>query len=95
MPNGHFLVKFCKCQKAVSILPHEAKALLELFWLQPILFGHKGKIAPVVLLPHEAKYKYMILPWWVLDWIGLVIFKNFADQDWIGFNFIGSGLDSH
>ena len=28
MPNGHFLVKFCKCQKAVSILPHEAKALL-------------------------------------------------------------------
>jgi len=27
------------------------------------------------------------------DWIGLVIFKNFADQDWIGFNFMGSGLD--
>jgi len=22
-----------------------------------------------------------------------MIFKNFADQDWIGFNFIGSGLD--
>jgi len=22
-----------------------------------------------------------------------VIFKNFADQGWIGFNFIGSGLD--
>jgi len=21
-------------------------------------------------------------------------FKNFADQDWIGFNFCGSGLDS-
>ena len=28
------------------------------------------------------------------DWIGQVIFKNFANQDWIGFNFIGSGLDS-
>jgi len=28
------------------------------------------------------------------DWIGLMIFKNFVDQDWIGFNFIGSGLDS-
>jgi len=28
------------------------------------------------------------------DCIGLIIFKNFADQDWIGFNFIGSGLDS-
>jgi len=23
-----------------------------------------------------------------------MIFKNFADQDWIGFNFIGWGLDS-
>jgi len=22
------------------------------------------------------------------DWIGLVIFKNFVDQDWIRFNFI-------
>jgi len=28
------------------------------------------------------------------DWIGLIFFKNFAGQDWIGFNFIGSGLDS-
>jgi len=28
------------------------------------------------------------------NWIGLMIFKNFADQHWIGFNFIGSGLDS-
>jgi len=27
------------------------------------------------------------------DWIGLMIFKNFVNQDWIGFNFIGSGLD--
>jgi len=39
MPNGNFLVKFCKCQKAVSILPHDAKALLKLFCLQPIVFG--------------------------------------------------------
>jgi len=23
-----------------------------------------------------------------------MIFKNFADQDWIGFKFCGSGLDS-
>jgi len=28
------------------------------------------------------------------DRIGLMIFNNFVDQDWIGFNFIGSGLDS-
>jgi len=42
MPNRHFLVKLSwKCQRAVSILPHddEAKALLELFCLQPIVFG--------------------------------------------------------
>jgi len=24
----------------------------------------------------------------------MIIFKNFVDQDWIEFNFIGSGLDS-
>jgi len=35
----HFLVKFRKRKKAVSILPHHAKALLELFGLQPIVFG--------------------------------------------------------
>jgi len=28
------------------------------------------------------------------DWIVLMIVKNFTDQYWIGFNFIGSGLDS-
>jgi len=39
MPNRHFLVKFSKCRKAVSILLHEAKALLELFSLQPLVFG--------------------------------------------------------
>jgi len=40
MPNGSLLVNFCKCQKkAVSILPHDTKALLELFYLQPIVFG--------------------------------------------------------
>jgi len=28
MPNSHLLVKFWKCQKVVSILPHEAKTIL-------------------------------------------------------------------
>jgi len=53
----------------------------------------KGKIAPVVLLPHEAKktHEFALEDH---DWIGLVIFKNFPEQDWMGFNFIGSGLDS-
>jgi len=39
MPDRHFLVKFWKCQKAVSILPHEAKARLKLFCLKSIVFG--------------------------------------------------------
>jgi len=39
MPNGQFLVKFWKFKKAVAVLPHEAKALLELFCLQPIVCG--------------------------------------------------------
>jgi len=30
---------FWKWQKAVAILPHEARTLLELFCLQPIIFG--------------------------------------------------------
>ena len=37
-----------------------------------------------------GKIKYVVL----YGWIGPMIFKNFADQDWIGFNFCGSGLDS-
>jgi len=54
MPNRHFLVKLWICQEAVSIVPHEAKALLEYF-----AFNHsylsKGKTASVVLLTHEPK----------------------------------------
>ena len=39
--NRHYIVKFWKCQKAMSILPHVAKALLQLFCLHPIIFGWK------------------------------------------------------
>jgi len=39
MPNRHFPVEFSNCQKALSILPHEAKALLQLFCFQRIIFG--------------------------------------------------------
>jgi len=31
--------------------------------------------------------------WADQDWIGPMIFTNLADQDGIGFNFVGSGLD--
>jgi len=62
MPNKHFLAKFWKCQNAVSILPHEAKALLEVFCFNQSYLA-KGKIVSVVFLPHEAKQKCMILHW--------------------------------
>jgi len=39
MCNRHFFVDNWTCQKAVSIFPHEAKALLEIFFFQPIAFG--------------------------------------------------------
>jgi len=52
--NRHLLVKFWKCQKAVTILPHEAEALLDCFPFSQ-LYLSEGKIAPVVILPHEAK----------------------------------------
>jgi len=39
MQNRHLIIKLWQSQKAVSIFPHEAKALLELFCSQPIVFG--------------------------------------------------------
>ena len=91
--NRHCLVKLCKCQKTMFILPHEAKALLQLFCLQPIIFGWRqngfsGALASWGII------KIHYFTWADQDCIGLKIFKNFADQDWIGFNFIGSELDS-
>jgi len=100
MPNRHFLVKFWKCRKDVSIFLHEAKVLLEVFCLQPIVIGERQNSSSS--LPHEAKKTFA--SWGKIkihdftlvdqDWIGLMIFKNFANQDWIGFNFIRSGLES-
>jgi len=52
--NRQCLVKLWKCQKAMSILLHEAKALLQYFAFNQSYLA-EGKIASVVLLPHEAK----------------------------------------
>jgi len=88
MPNTrHFLVKFWKCQKAVCVLPHEAKALLELFCLQPIIFGWRQNSCSSSFASW-GKIKIHDFTLADQDWIGLMICKNFADQDWIGFNFI-------
>jgi len=48
----------------------------------------ESKIAPVILLPHENKINIPDFTLADQDWIRLMIFKNFVDQDWIGFNFI-------
>jgi len=77
----------------VAILPHEAEALLELFCLQPIVFGWRQN-NPSSSFASWGKMKIHDFTTADQDWIGLMIFKNFADQDWIGFNFIGSVLDS-
>jgi len=77
----------------MSILLHEAKALLQLFCLQPIIFGWmQNSFSGAFALWGKIKIQYFT--WAQQDWIGLMIFKNFADQNWIAFNFIGSGLDS-
>jgi len=77
----------------MSILPHEPKALLQLFRLQPIIFGWRQNSFSGAFASW-GKIKIHYFTWAVQDWIGLMIFKNFVDQDWIGFSFFGSGLDS-
>jgi len=90
--NRQCLVKLWKCQKAVSILPHEAKALLQLSCLQPIIFDWRQNSFSGAFASW-GKIKIHYFTWTDQDWIGLMNFNNFAEQDWIGFNFIGSGLD--
>ena len=80
----HWLITSWKCQKTVPILRHETKALLELFCFQLIVFSSA--------FASWGKIKYMILHGRIRS--GLMISKKFADQSWIGFNFIGSWLDS-
>jgi len=65
----------------MSILPHEAKALLQLFRLQPIIFGWR-KNSFSGAFDSWGKIKIHYSTWADQDWIGLLIFKNFADQDW-------------
>jgi len=91
MPNGHFLVKFWKCQKAVSILPHVVKHYWNYFAFNQSYLA-KGKIAPVVLLPHEAKKTRFYLGGAGLDRTG--DFQKFCRSglDRIRFHRIRTGL---
>jgi len=79
-PFRHFLVKFWKSQNAVSSLPHDSKALLELFCLQPIVYGWRQNSSSCCFASWGKIYTHDF----TLadqDWIGLTIFKNFVDQD--------------
>jgi len=91
--NRQCLVKLWKCRKAMSILPHEAKALLQLFCLEPIIFGWRQNSFSGAFASW-GKIKIDYFTWTDQDWIGLMIFKNFADKGWFGFNFMESDLDS-
>jgi len=76
----------------VSILPHEAKALLETILPSTNRIWLKAKeLQEFFCLIRQNKIFFILAD---QDWIGLMIFKNFAEQDRIGFNFIGSGLGS-
>jgi len=77
----------------MSILSLEVKALLQLFCLQPIIFGWRQNSFSGAFAAW-GKIKFHYFSWADQDWIGPMIFKNFADLGWIGFNFFGSGLDS-
>ena len=46
----------------MPVLPHEAKALLDYFVFNQSYLA-ESKMAPIVLLPQEAKQKCMILHW--------------------------------
>jgi len=77
----------------VSIFPHhEAKALLELFCLQPIVFGWRQNSSSSsfaswdkIKIPDFTLADQAGSDWW---------FSKICGQDWIGFNFVRSGLDS-
>jgi len=77
----------------LSILPNETKAMLDAFFLQPIVIGERQNSSSSSFAS-RGKIKILDCTLADQDWIGLMIFKNTANQDWIGFNFIGSGLDS-
>jgi len=62
MPNRHFLVKIFNAKRLCLFYLMRQKHCWNYFAFNQSYLAN-GKMAPVVLLPHEAKYKYMILHW--------------------------------
>jgi len=54
-------------------------------------FRHAKRLCVFCLMRQNKIHGFT---WADQDWIGLMSFKNFAEQGWIGFNFCGSRLDS-
>ena len=65
------LFQTCKCKKAVSILPHEAKAQLEPFCLYSILFDKRQNS-----FCHMGQIKIRDFTSVDQEWIGLMVSKN-------------------
>ena len=90
-PNRHLVNKLWQCQKAVCLFCLMKKSTAGTFspstnriWLNnsSSSFASWDKIKiPVFTLADQ-------------DWIGLMICKNFSDEGCVGFDFIGSELDS-
>ena len=92
MANRHFLVKFWKCQKAVSACLMRQNHCWNYFAFNQSYLA-KGKIAPAVPLPHEAKEKWMILHWRLRTgsdwWFSKILLTGL---DWIQFYWIRTEL---
>jgi len=92
MTNGHFFVKFSKCQKTVSALPHDENFCWNYFAFNQSYLV-KGKIAPVVFcLIGQNKNAWFNLGRSGLDWTGY--FQKFCRSglDRIQFDRIRTGL---
>jgi len=89
--NRQCLVKLWKCQKSASILPREAKALLQLFCLQPIIFEWRQNSLSGAFASW-GKIKIQYFTWAVRDWTD--DFQQFcgSGQDRIQFYQIRTGL---
>ena len=89
--NRHCFVKFWKCQRLCLFCLMMQKHCWNYFAFNQSCWRQNSSNSGFA---SWGKIKTHDFPWPDQGWIGLINFKNFADQDWIGFNFIGSGLNS-
>ena len=91
MPNRHLLIKLWQCQKLCLFCLMRQKHCWNYFAFNQSYLA-EGKIAPVVILPYETKWKYLLLHWRIRtgwDWWFSKILRIrtgsdsiLSDQDW-------------